>query len=255
MLENLPQPPTSSGPLSPPPLPVKEEITSLDLTPKSGKSKKFKVVLIVTALFFLFASVPTAVYLVRQRELGQEAKGEVCQPGQFKDQCEGQCVVNDRIREKKVTYQCVDGNWQKTAMENCDPMYCSDLGPAPNGPTPREGDDCECSGVNDQDSACISKYGAGKSPHCDGCKCVGGDCGGDSDCAQWEVCKNGSCLSKEGCARDSDCLSGKCIGGYCSGAGQVECYADETGVRVVNNTGGSITGNIDGYSSSRQRKI
>jgi hypothetical protein len=56
---------------------IKEKITSLGIAPPSGKSKTAKIVLAVLAIFFLLASVPAAVYLVKQRqEIRKAAVGQ-----------------------------------------------------------------------------------------------------------------------------------------------------------------------------------
>lgn len=80
-----------------------------------------------------------------------------------------------------------------------------------------------------------------------------GCCSGEQDCAPWEDCVEGngacssnkSCRSHAGCTRNSDCAPGStCVGGTCSGgAGNLECYADKSGVRVRNTTGADVTCN------------
>ncbi len=76
-------------------------------------------------------------------------------------------------------------------------------------------------------------------------------CNGPQDCAAWEVCQDGHCRSKAGCSRDSDCVKGaKCVNGTCQGIDKgIECYADSQGVKIINKTGGKISGNVDWFAS------
>lgn len=66
-----------------------EEITSLGITPPSGRSKKLKIALGILGLVFILTSIPAAVYLVQQR---QEIRKEAAVGNQ--DHCTSpQCTV------------------------------------------------------------------------------------------------------------------------------------------------------------------
>lgn len=230
MLENLPQTPVASRSTSSLP-PIKEEITSLGIANKSNKSKKLKVALIVFALFLLFASVPTAVYLVRQnQEVRKEATG--CDATHTEGQCDcnwGEC--------KGVSWHCNGESWYNVYDSACNGS-CTNCNVEPTQePIPSRTPACG--------QACCGSIPAEKG---------GGTCG---ECRSWESCSvsNGgcpsgkSCCSNRGCANDSDCCSGKCQGGTCTGAGSLECHADETGVTIVNNTGSPVSGNVSFFTS------
>ncbi|MGB9707657.1 MAG: hypothetical protein ACPL1D_02810, partial [Microgenomates group bacterium] len=47
---------------------IREEITSLGIALPSDRSKKLKIALIILGLFFILASIPAVVYLVKQRQ-------------------------------------------------------------------------------------------------------------------------------------------------------------------------------------------
>jgi hypothetical protein len=106
--------------------------------------------------------------------------------------------------------------------------------------------------VRDDASSCESKSVCKKTTLPQGC------CSSDDDCAAWEKCIDGngacpsnkSCRSQAGCSKDTDCLPGnKCQNGTCVGAGTLECSANETGVKITNNTSTPAVGNVSWFST------
>jgi hypothetical protein len=97
----------------------------------------------------------------------------------------------------------------------------------------------ECGTVFGQPLCCAS-FGAscGGGSCCDGLECEGSDfkchkapgssCGADRDCADFDVCRDGTCCSHSGsCTSGSQCCSGVCAGGFCG-------YAQPYGQCVTN---------------------
>ena len=242
--------------------PIEETPT---IIPPVNKNKT-RIIAAIIAAALIVVSLPVAIFLVKQRqEIRKQAEGE-CEEGQFQDRCEGECTSQGKRTQYKVTYRCnAQGEWVNTGMQNCDPMFCCpDNNPAncPDAGGPPPGKDC-CSGTPEcpDGQQCIQT----DDPDCSTCQPMPGNlpgcCNGPNDCAHWEACvagndacdSNKSCRSQAGCdpaKGDSDCLPGnKCVNGTCVGENTLECHADENGVQIVNNTGQTISGTVNWYSS------
>lgn len=238
---------------------IKAKLSKLGISPKDtgpkGPSKKTAFLLL--GLLLLLVSIPLGVYYLRERiELRKKAaEGELCTYGEH-------CIVDGKQGTRSCTGTIQDGicKYNPNIDPNCSACgYCGDgiCGGgegADNCPqdcaVPPEEKVC-CSGTRDcpADQQCIRT----EDPNCSTCQPIPageqGLCRSNNDCAHWEVCENGTCRSTAGCVYDSDCAEGaKCINGTCAGVGELDCYASETGVRVVNNSDRSITGTVDWFS-------
>ena len=236
---------------------IKKQLSTLGISPKSNPAKPVnKTAYLLIGLLLLLVSIPAGVFLVKQRqEIRKEAaEGEFCTYGQT-------CIVDGHSGTQSCTGTIQDGSckYDPSVDPNCSPCgYCGD-GECGGGEGPDNcPQDCEappeqacCSGTRDCPGGqqCIRTL----DPDCSTCQLQPGDypgwCAGPEDCAHWEVCENNSCRSEAGCVYDSDCAEGaKCISGTCAGVGDVDCFADQTGVSIVNNSDKSITGNVDWFS-------
>ena len=201
-----------------------------------------------------------------------------CQPGQAISYYCGPCD-NNEPGMKKCTKFCRDHTWEEEpSIVKCDPYpHLPNNNGGGNGGGNNGGGnngggnggsnstDLCCSGTPE----CIAKKGKSNKGvwRCvrkEGTNCTSGSvckffenqhdpsaCSGDEECAAWEVCQDGHCRSKAGCSRDSDCVKGaKCVNGTCQGIDKgIECYADSQGVKIINKTGGKISGNVDWFAS------
>jgi len=245
------------------------------------KKVNFKLILPIFAVFLVLISIPLALYLVRQRQnLREKAASETypegccyntelgnyrdCPEGQACDIPNGSCGLGGKSCNPQGSGShkgCVGGQCVYVPGKGSDQCTSSDQCRLQATPTPPSGREC-CSGTPE----CSQGYQCMRTddPNCSTCQAQPGNlpgcCRNDNDCAHWEVCQSGngacdtgkSCRSQAGCdpsKGDSDCLTGnKCVNGTCVGENTLECHADQNGVRIVNNTGQTISGTATFFS-------
>lgn len=216
---------------------IQEEIISVG-TSSSDKPKKLKLVFAFLGIFFVLASTLGIVYFVRERQKVKTEAGACNYPDNPTHPCNGHapgwstCDGTGRWGcDQSCNHQDLPETWcEGTTEKNCE------------GGTVRETPNSPNCGFTPEPTL----------PPSFPC------CTDGTQCRSWERCQANnpacpsgkSCCSLAGCASatQSDCCSGNCQGGTCVGPGTLECHADETGVKITNNTTQPISGNIRWFS-------
>lgn len=201
-------PPTEKAgkPIPPEQEKIKEELSELGISPKGG-SKKTRVLLAVLGVLLLVATLPAAIYLVRQRqEIRKEAAAQYCggcSGKALKDYCTGSKSSLCDVSNRSCHGDCLKA-WGRCCNECAPGNTCDDghFGPI---------QDCFCSDKECRNDSCRSSPPPTPPP---GGGCDDGCCEAKSGEGIWEFkCKTRSeGGGSEGCSDDYICLSdeGRC---------------------------------------------
>jgi len=176
---------------------IKKELSELGI-PLRGGSKKTRVVLATLGVILLIATLPAAVYLVKQRQEIRKEAG-ACPPESCTGSgylCAGECACNWELNKGvRWHYKCVNG---QVESYNILDASCNSACPGEPSPQPSpEGQKCPpgndgqpgetCSNLNKCDIA------GGCNPAC---------CATKSDCPSEQYCSipNGYCRAGKSCA-------------------------------------------------------